>query len=227
MVMERENDKLKPSIGFFGWGTWQSCSLQRNEVPDGVLVEQAQAGDQCAFELLVNRYHRSLANFIGGFLKDGEQVSDVLQQVYLQLYLSLPTLLTNMSLKGWLLRVARNRCLDELRRRRRHAEAPFSTLAWDAGEEDLSPLEAIRDPNPLPDEVAEWVDLSCSLQKAIATLPPRVRPIVRLRCFGQLTFAEIGRTLNLSETTAKASFYRALPLLRKMLAGDRHAVGIS
>ncbi len=227
MVMERENDKLKQSIGFSGWGTWQSCSLQRNEVPDGVLVGQAQSGDQCAFELLVNRYHRSLASFIAGFIKDGEQVYDVLQQVYLQLYLSLPTLLTNVSLKGWLFQVARTRCLDELRRRRRRAEAQFSRLSWDAGEEDLSPLEAIPDSDPLPEEVAERVDLSCSLQKAIATLPPRLRPVVQLRCFGQLTFAEIGRTLNLPETTAKTYFYRALPLLRKMLASDRHAVGIS
>jgi RNA polymerase sigma-70 factor, ECF subfamily len=190
-------------------------------------VGQAQAGDQCAFELLVNRYHRPLASFIGGFLKDGEQVYDVLQQVYLQLYLSLPTLLTNVSLKGWLFQVARTRCLDELRRRRRRAEAPFSRLSWDAGEEDLSPLEAIPDPDPLPEEVAERVDLSCSLQKAIATLPPRLRPVVQLRCFRELTFAEIARLLNVPETTAKTYFYRALPRLRKMLASDRYAVGVS
>jgi RNA polymerase sigma factor (sigma-70 family) len=225
--MGRENDKLNPSIGLFGRGTWQSCNLQGKEVPDGVLVGQAQAGDHCAFEVLVNRYYRSLTSLIAGFLKDSEQVYDVLQQVYLQLYLSLPTLLTNVSLKGWLFQVARTRCLDELRRRRRHPEAPFSRLSWNAGEEDLSPLEAILDPDPLPEEVVERVDLSCSLRDAIATLPPRLRPVVHLRCFGQLTFAEIGRTLNLPETTAKTSFYRALPLLRKMLASDRHAVGIS
>jgi hypothetical protein len=54
--MGRENDKLKPSIGLVGRGTWQSFSLQMKEVPDGVLVGQAQAGDQGAFEALVNRY---------------------------------------------------------------------------------------------------------------------------------------------------------------------------
>ena len=225
--MGRENDKLNPSSGLFGRGTWQSCSLQRKEVPDGVLVGQAQAGDQRAFEVLVNRYHCSLASLIASFLKESEQVSDVLQQVYLQLYLSLPTLLTNVSLKGWLFQVARTRCLDELRRRRRRPEAPFSRLSWDAGEENLSLLEAIPDPDPLPEEVAERVDLSCSLRDAIATLPFRLRPIVELHCFGQLTFAEIGRALNLPETTAKTYFYRALPRLRKMLAGDGYAFGIS
>jgi RNA polymerase sigma-70 factor (ECF subfamily) len=146
-----ENDKLKPSTGLFGCGPRQSCSLQKKEVPDGMLAGQAQTGDQCAFEVLVNRYHHSLASYIAGFLKDREQVSDVLQQVYLQLYLSPPILLTIISLKGWLFQVIRTRCLDELRRRRRHPEAPFSRLSWNVSVEDLSPLEAIPDPNSLPE----------------------------------------------------------------------------
>ena len=87
------------------------------EVPDGVLVEQALAGDQCAFDILVRRYHRSLVSYIRGFLKDGDQVYDVLQHVLFKLYVSLPMLFTNVSLKGWLFQVARHRCLDELRRR--------------------------------------------------------------------------------------------------------------
>ncbi|TMF47990.1 MAG: RNA polymerase sigma factor [Chloroflexi bacterium] len=120
----------------------QNSTLRGRGVPDGVLVGQAQVGDQRAFELLMSRYHRLLASYIRGFLKDGDQVSDVLQQVYLQLYLSLPILLTNVSLKGWLLQVARNRCLDELRRRRRQAAVPFSALEWEYGEEEQTKIQA-------------------------------------------------------------------------------------
>jgi RNA polymerase sigma factor (sigma-70 family) len=204
----------------------QYSVLQGQEVPDGVLVGQAQAGDQRAFEFLVSRYHRPLASYIRGFLKDGEQASDVLQQVYLQLYVSLPILLTNVSLKGWLFQVARNRCLDELRRRRQRAETPFSTFILEYSEEDLSLLEAIPDPDPLPEEVAEGIDLYCTLQEATASLPPKVRSIVRLRCFRQLTFAEIGRMLKMPETTVKTYFYRSLPLLRRALAGSTHLAAV-
>ncbi len=205
----------------------QYSALQGQGVPDGVLVGQAQAGDQRAFEFLVSRYHRPLANYVRGFLKDGEQVYDVLQQVYLQLYVSLPILLTNVSLKGWLFQVARNRCLDELRRRRRRAETSFSTLSWEYSEEDLSPIEAIPDPDPLPEEVAEEIDLYCTLQEATASLPPKVRSIVRLRCFKQLTFSEIGRMLNMPQTTVKTYFYRSLPRLRRALAGSTHLAAVS
>ncbi|TMC86323.1 MAG: hypothetical protein E6J22_19150, partial [Chloroflexi bacterium] len=74
--------------------------LQGQGVPDGGLVGQALTGDQSAFELLVSRYHTSLVNYIRSILKDDGQVYDVLQHVFLQLYVSLPILLRNVSLKG-------------------------------------------------------------------------------------------------------------------------------
>jgi RNA polymerase sigma-70 factor, ECF subfamily len=207
--------------------TGQYNQHQEQEVPDGVLVGQAQAGDQRAFELLVSRYHRPLVSYIWVFFQDGEQASDVLQHVYLQLYVSLPILLTNVSLKGWLFQVARNRCLDELRRRRRCAEIPFSSLAWEYREEDLSPIEAFPDPHPLPEEVAERVDLYCSLQQAIASLPPKMRSIVSLHSFRQLSFAEIGRLLSMRENTVKTYFYRSLLRLRRALMSSTHLAVVS
>jgi RNA polymerase sigma factor (sigma-70 family) len=151
----------------------------------------------------------------------------ILPELFLRRAISPPTLLTNVPLKAWLFRVARNRCLDEPRRRRRRAEIPFSTLAWEYSEEDLSPIEANPDPDPLPEEVAECIDLYCSLQEAIASLHPKFRPIAHLRCFRQLTFAEIGRLLNMPETTAKTYFYRSLPRLRRALASSVHIAAVS
>jgi RNA polymerase sigma-70 factor (ECF subfamily) len=205
----------------------QYSILQGQGVPDGVLVGQALAGDQRAFELLVSRYHRPLVSCIRGFLKDDEQVNDVLQHVFLQLYVSLPILLRNVSLKAWLFQVARNRCLDELRKGRRRAEIPFSTLEWKYREEELSPIEAFPDPEPLPEEVAERMDLQCSLQQAMFSLSPKCRSIVRLHCFRQLSFSEIARTLNIPENTVKTSYYRSLPRLRRALASSVHFVSIS
>ena len=205
----------------------QYSILQRKEVPDGVLVGQALAGDQCAFEFLVNRYHQQLVSYIRGFLKDNDLSYDVLQHVYLQLYLSLPILLRNVSLRAWLFQVARNRCLDELRKRRRRAEVPFSTLEREDGEEGLSPLEAIADPEPLPQEMTESIELQVSLHVAIVSLPQKIRSIVHLRCFRQLTFAEIGRTLKMPETTVKTTFYRSLPRLRRALASNVQFASIS
>ncbi len=77
------------------------------EIADGVLAKQSLAGDQQAFESLVKRYSGSLFNFICRFLGDYDQASDILQQVFLQLYISLPNLRTGEPLKAWLFQVAR------------------------------------------------------------------------------------------------------------------------
>lgn len=148
-------------------------------------------------------------------LNDYDLASDVSQQVFVQLYISMPTLRTGEPLKAWLFQVARNRCLDELRRKR---AIHFSELEASNDEDDLSPLAIMPDEGPLPDEIAERSDLQQKLRAAIDALPPKFRSVVLLRYTSQMSFSEIGRTLNMPEATAKTYFQRARPLLRASMA---------
>lgn len=190
---------------------------QTPEISDGMLVKQTLAGDQSAFEVLVKRYNVPLFNFICHCLGDYDLACDVSQQVFLQLYISMPTLRTGDPLKAWLFQVARNRCLDELRRKR---AIHFSELESASDEDDLSPLAIMPDTHPLPEEIAERHDLQRALRSAIDALPPKFRSVVLLRYTGQLSFSEIGKTLNMPEATAKTYFQRARPLLRTALASQ-------
>jgi RNA polymerase sigma factor (sigma-70 family) len=192
-------------------------SYQPAAVTDGLLAQRVLAGDQEAFETLVQRYSRSLFTFICRFIGDYDAASDILQQVLTQFYLSLPTLHTGEPFKGWLLRVAHNRCLDELRRKQ---AIHFSAFQAAGGDEDLSPLELLPDPSPLPEEVAERHDLQQILQEAINQLPPKYRAVVLLRYVAQLRFSEIAQVLEIPEPTAKTYFYRAKPLLRAALTNQ-------
>ncbi|WP_376794653.1 RNA polymerase sigma factor [Thermogemmatispora sp.] len=181
---------------------------------DGILARKALTGDERAFEMLLKRYQTALFSFIYHFLGDYDQACDILQQVFLQLYISLPNLRTGEPLKAWLFQVARNRCLDELRRKR---AVHFSELEGNSEEDEPSPLDVMPDNGPLPEELAEHHDLQRILSEAIQTLPPRFRAVVLLRYLAQLSFAEIGQTLQMPEATAKTYFQRAKPLLRAAL----------
>ena len=181
-------------------------------MPDNVLAQRYLAGDQQAFEALVQRYSGPLFTFIRGFVGEYDAACDILQQVLLQLYLSLPKLPTGVPLKAWLYQVARNRCLDELRRKR---AIPFSALEKGADEDEPSVLNTVQDSSPLPEEVAERRDVQEILLKAIRALPPKHRAVVLLRYASQLSYAEIGRLLQMPEATAKTYFQRAKPLLKK------------
>jgi len=198
-------------------------SIDMAALSDACLAQQALAGDQGAFEILVRRYSTPLFNFICHFLGDYDQACDVLQQVFMRFFTSLPKLGTGDPFKPWLFQVARNCCVDELRRRRRYA-IQFSQLEAENDENDISFLNEIPDAGPLPEELAERHDLQQTLREAIESLPPKFRAVVLLRYTSQLSFTEIGRTLNMPEATAKTYFHRAKVLLRKILSNQMQTV---
>lgn len=189
-----------------------------SEMADGALVELLLAGEGGAFESLVSRYQKPLFNFICHFLGNYDLACDILQDVFIKLYVSLPTLRTDQALKPWLFQVARNCCLDELRRKRPIA---FSQLEVIEEEDEMSPIAILPDTNPLPEEIAEHHELQQIIRKAIDELPLKFRQVVLLRYTARFSFVEISTILNMPQATAKTYFQRARPLLRKALSSIR------
>jgi RNA polymerase sigma-70 factor, ECF subfamily len=189
---------------------------EKTETADSVLVQQALGGDQDAFEALVRRYKKLLFGLIYHHIRNYHEAEDILQQVWLQLYLSLATLRPSVQIKAWLLAVARNRSLDFLRHKHRLSQhLLFSCEAEVRIEEDeVSFLEAIPDTSSTPEELAELHELQHEIQTAIRALPHTYRPVVWLFYRDQLTYAEIARILDRPDSTVKTHFKRAKPFLR-------------
>lgn len=186
---------------------------------DHMLAKQARAGDQSSFEVLMNKYGQPLRSYMKGILKDQELIADVLQSVFFQFYVSPPNLKTNLPLKAWLYRVAYNRCVDELRKNARRPTVSFSLLQGEDGEseEEHALVELLPDTRLTPEEIFERQELHEQLVHAMETLSPPLRAVVYLRCFGELSFPEIGKQLNMPTSTAKSYFHRSLPRLRAAL----------
>ncbi len=189
----------------------------RSEPTDDILIQQAHIGDQDAFEMLVNRYSALLLLLISRVVRDEHLAHDVLQHVFLQLYHSLPTLVSGDTLRAWLSQVARRRSIDELRRRR---PILFSEIEPFPGGGEYACLTRLPDPDLQPEEQVELHELRQRLLDAIETLPVRYRAVVLLRYTTQLSFREIGQALSIPETTAKTYFYRARKPLRTLLESE-------
>ena len=186
---------------------------------DQTLTKQALAGDQGSFEVLIKKYEQPLRSYMRRMLKDQDLIADVLQAVFFQLRVSLPHLRTNLPLKPWLYRVARNRCLDELRKNARRRAVSFSLLQEEDSEEVHALVEMLPDTSLTPEELFEQQELHEQLVHAMGALSPTSRAVVHLHCFGELSFSEIGKKLNMPTNTAKMYFYRSLPRLRAALEG--------
>lgn len=186
------------------------------ETTDNLLVQQALSGDQEAFEALVSRYKQSLFVLIYHYVGEYHEVEDILQQVWLQLYLSLAKLRPYEQVKSWLFIVARNRSLDFLRHKHRLSQRLLFSCEEEARveEDEVSFLEAIPDTSSTSEELAELHELQHEIRTAIRALPLTYLPVVWLFYRDQLTYAEIGRILDMPGSTVKTYFNRAKPFLR-------------
>jgi len=199
-------------------------SLPEQELDDHDLIELTCSGNQSAFETLVHRYQTRLYNFVKSHIGN-QDAYDVVQFVWIQLYLSLPRLYSNqlsmsrhLSLKPWLFRVALNRCIDERRKCGRRPVTFSLEYLTAPEEEDNAMFTAIFDPAPQPEALIEQWDQRERLATAIQSLPARFRPVLWMRYVEELTFPEISKRLNIPPTTVKTYFYRACKELRTALS---------
>ena len=86
------------------------------------LIQQAQKGDVAAFNRLVVQYQELVFNVAYRIMGDPAAAEDVAQETFITAYQSLRTF-RGGSFKSWLIRVATNRCYDELRRRKRRPQS--------------------------------------------------------------------------------------------------------
>ncbi len=182
---------------------------------DEAMIGAFLRGDVAAFEELVRRYSRPIFNFVYRMVGNHEDANDLAQDVFVQIYKSLPSARTDMPFKPWLYVIARNKCLDFIKRKR-----PLLFTDVEGDDDTGEGIAArVRDTDPLPDELAERQDLQRVLQEAITELPPKYRQVVTMRYASELSFEEISRALDLPENTVKTHFHRAKAMLRTKLFG--------
>lgn len=113
--------------------------------------------------------------------------------------------------QAWLLCIARNTCLDHLRRRKvRGPEQPvseFSAIDWRTPEDNAGSEEEIR-----------------IVRKAIAALPGRLREVLVMREYGELSYQEIGRALRISGSTVTSRLNRARRAVLKFYREEHHEI---
>lgn len=147
------------------------------------LVAAARAGDADAFEGLFDAHRRGLLAYVNGMLRDRHAAEDVVQESFVQLARHIAELDPERGVAPWLYRVARNRALDRIRRRKREHS--------DGEVERRRPLAVIPDAAWTPREHLLHRERLGRLDAAIQALPEEDRDLIMLRFYGNLTFREI------------------------------------
>src|SRR3954466_12851659 len=88
--------------------------------PDAALMLRVKQGDRDAFEELVEKYKQPVMNLVFRTLRDATEAEDLAQHVFIQVYKSAHRYEVSAKFSTWLFTIARNLCLNEIRRRSRH-----------------------------------------------------------------------------------------------------------
>ena len=169
---------------------------------DERLVARVRSGDQAAFEVVYDRYHRQLLSFCRHMLGSREEAEDALQHTCISAYQALQSDDRPIQLKAWLFTIARNRCLTMLRARREHAD--------------------VADHEPAVDGLAGEVQRRADLRELLADmhrLPEEQRAALVLSELGAHSHEEIAVILNVRKEKVKALVFQA----REQLSGARAA----
>ena len=187
-------------------------------MPDDKLVAATLGGDESAFAELFARHKRMIAGIGGRFFKSREQIEDVIQMSFCQVYQSLRQYHggEERSFAAWLKRIAVNTCLDELKRNTRRRESSLDELT--DGETDYlherTQAGWIAGAGPSAEQRTISRDLS---SKLLARLRPEDRVALTLLYEEEWSVAEIGKLLNWSVPKVKMRTYQARNLLRAFI----------
>lgn len=182
--------------------------------PDAALARAASRGDKLAFAKLVDLHKRSVFGLCVRLLREGEEARDAAQETFVRAYAAISTYDAAQPFAPWLLRIARNHCLDQLRRRIPAA----ARLELDAEPEDGAPARELADTDsPAADALLERAQVRTALEAAVATLPPNYREVVHLFHVEQLSYKEIAATLDVPIGTVMTWLHRARGKLRDAL----------
>jgi RNA polymerase sigma-70 factor (ECF subfamily) len=186
--------------------------------PDAALMLRVKRGDRAAFAELVDKYKQPLLNFIYRTLRDEIEAEDLAQTVFLQAYKSRGRYRRTAKFSTWLFTIARNLCLNELRRRARHpAESIEATRAESESREGAAPRQYEDKSHVAAPEKLLQVELAQKIEEALAELPENQRTAILLCRQEELSYEEIAEILDCSLSATKSLIHRGRATLKEKL----------
>ena len=180
------------------------------ESADEDLVAAVRDGSDEAFEALYRRYRPRILAYVRSMCQDHARAEDVTQEAFMSALRGLRGSDREITFRPWLYEIAKNACIDHLRRAGRSTEVSIDS-------EDFGPQEERRISQSVAGtdaEVARRSDLE-SLQMAFGDLPPSQHEILVMRELEGLSYDRIGSRMGLSRGAVESMLFRARRTLRE------------
>lgn len=184
---------------------------------DRTLVEQALAGNEAAFRLLMQKYGKALHHHIYRMVRAKGEVEDLVQESFIKAFSALSSYSSDYAFSTWLYKIATNHTIDHLRKKKLPTfsiDKPIQTKDGNL-EYEVPDITYRPDRHVVADQRRELI------QEAIDSLPEKYHRVIVLRHQQEKSYEEIAMELDLPLGTVKAHIFRARKLLYKYLREKR------
>ena len=185
------------------------------ELTDAEVMLRVKAGDDSAFDSLVQKYRRPIINFMYRMARSQAAAEDLAQEVFLRVYRSRSSYEASAKFTTWLYRIATNLGMNYIRDTRH--ERPENTMLLDETDEETGQAPDLADKKPNVEEEILRRERLKAIREKVEALPERQRMAVLMHKYQQMDYRQIAEVLKLSESATKSLLFRAYETLRQQL----------
>ena len=174
------------------------------------MISRARSGDQAAYEHLYRQYATTVRSWCWHMTRNYADADDLAQEVFMRLFVKLPTFRCESTLRTWLYRVVVNCALMQFRKQKRTSRSLHSILPRET---------SLRSPElPLEIAIPASAGARVIIKQALQGLPPAKRSVFLMHDVSGFTHQEIAQRLCVSIESSKCRLRRARMQLRSALS---------
>jgi RNA polymerase sigma-70 factor, ECF subfamily len=194
----------------------KTADAQSSEgLSDAQMMLRVKAGDDSAFEYLVQKYRRPMLNFMYRMAHNSAAAEDMAQEVFLRVYRSRENYEASAKFTTWLYRIASNLAVNHARDTRH--ERPENTVSLDEPDQNTGLTMDVADDSLTAEEAIVRRQRLAAIRQRVQALPERQRVAVIMHKYQEMDYRQIAEILKLSESAIKSLLFRAYETLRGQL----------
>jgi RNA polymerase sigma-70 factor, ECF subfamily len=182
---------------------------------DAEVMLRVKAGDDAAFEYLVQKYRRPMVSYMYRMCHNAAAAEDLAQEVFLRVYRSRGNYEPSAKFTTWLYRIATNLAVNHARDSRH--ERPENTVSVDEPDQETGLTLDLPDNTLTAEESLLRRERMAAIRQRVQDLPERQRTAVVMHKYQQMDYRQISEVLKLSESATKSLLFRAYETLRVQL----------
>jgi RNA polymerase sigma-70 factor (ECF subfamily) len=169
--------------------------------------------DARAFETLVHRYEKPLANYLARLLHNASSAEEILQSTFLRVHEKCRLFSKGRSVRPWIYSIATHLAIDRLRKEAREQKTSLDQPQSENETHSARLLDLLNSRVPQPAEQLQVQEDAAWIHQAVDSLPDHLRTTVLLMYFQGLKTREVAEALLIPLGTVKSRLHRALEML--------------